>query len=149
HIHVRIVVAAILLCISRYAQADPAAPELILRGPETPLGDFPIEALARPPAGADDTSYIEWLKSRPALVLDGTTLRIGQPGAAPSLSIRVSRFELRHGSRIITNGGDLEISAPSIVSEDGVIRAFDSRVTPTAQDRKGVPGIAGLSGGRV
>lgn len=123
--------------------------EFVLRGPATSAADLPDAVFIRPPASLDDAQYREWLKTQPALILDGTVLRLGRPGAPLSLAIRVSRFELRNSAEIITNGGNLEISAPVIVSENGSVRSFSENIEAPAQDRNGVPGVRGYSGGRV
>jgi hypothetical protein len=141
---------ACYLAWSSWAGAVPAsANDIVLKGPETALADFPVEALQRPPADVDDSKYADWLKTRPALVLDGTTLRFGRPGAAVSLAIQVSRFELRNAAQIITYGSDFQISAPTIVSENGSIKAFDTAASSPPQVKDGVPGQTGFSGGRV
>jgi len=116
----------------------------VLRGGEIPLSDFPVEVLQRP----NEAAYEEWLKGRPGLVLDGTTLRLGRPGAAVSLSTQASRVELRH-AQIITYGAELHISALQIASDGGSIKAFDSAVALAPEARNGVPGQAGFSRGRV
>jgi hypothetical protein len=125
------------------------AADIVLRGAETALADFPAEVLQRAPADLNEIQYLEWLKTRPALVLDGTTVRLGRPGAAVSLSIRVSRLEFRNSAQIVTYGSDLQISAVTIISENGSIKAFDAAVAAAPQVKNGVPGQTGLSGGRV
>lgn len=125
-----------------------SAEDIVLRGADTALSDFPVDVLQRPPSGLDQAAYDEWLKTRPALVLDGATLRLGRPGAAVSLSIQASRVELRH-AQIITYGAELHINALQIASDGGTIRAFDSAASLPPETRNGVPGQTGYGGGRV
>jgi hypothetical protein len=125
------------------------ADDIVLRGPETALSDFPVEVLQRAPPDLDEAKYAEWLKTRPALVLDGTTVRLGRPGVAVSVSIQVSRLELRNSAQIVTFGSDFQISALTIVSENGTIKAFDAPVSVAAEVKNGVPGQPGINGGRV
>jgi hypothetical protein len=143
-------ILAVLLTVllhSAFGSAARAA-EIVLRGPETRLSDFPLEVLQRAPSDLDEAQYTEWLRERPALILDGTIVRLGRPGAAVSLSMQVSRLELRN-STIVTNGGEFQVSAISIVSDNGAIKAFDNASPAPIETRPGVPGQNGFGGGRV
>jgi hypothetical protein len=129
------------LCLSLSVPA--MAEDLVLRGAETALSDFPDQLLKRPPPDLDDAAYEEWLKSRPALVLDGTTLRLGRPGAAIALSIQASRIELRN-SQIITYGAELRLSALQLFPMEAPSRRSTLRSRSlyvwrsTARDRAGL-----------
>ncbi len=137
-----------LSCVATI-KAQPVTNDAMLNGSEVSLSDLPQEIFRRSPNGLDDKQYSQWLANQPALILNGGTLRIGRPGMGVSLTMRVSRLELRNAARIITNGADLEISAVSFVSENGEIIAFENKVTSPVQERLGLPGVSGFPGGKL
>lgn len=89
------------------------------------------------------------LSRRRSLVLDGTTVRVGQPNESPqSYTLALHTLQLKNGARILTYGNTLSVTVVKLDAERGAIRAFpDETPMPPAGDQQ--PGRAGLSGGRV
>jgi hypothetical protein len=138
---------------SMIARADGVASsaqptEWVSRNQTVSISDLPPETRERPPANLSDEQYASWLASRPTIVLDGSTLVIGKPGAPVPVIIRAKRIELRNGARIITNGSEVELDCLSIHSESGEILSF-SDVNAAAPAADGAAGQPGQGGGRV
>jgi hypothetical protein len=123
-----------------------AGGELTFTARSVNIAELPPSVFERQPDGEvpDD-----WLETRPALVLDGGTLIIGRPGAAPDVTLHLSRLELRNGAKIITNGAIVEIDAHRISSQRGRIVSFESPDMDTTPAAPGITGRAGNAGGRV
>lgn len=144
-----LVTVSLLVCdpLLAFAQSTSGGQgDITLNAQTVSLSDLPTAAFNRPPA---DTQIGTWLASQPALILDGGTLVIGQPGSAPDVTLRLKRIELRNGAKIITNGSQLEIDALQIVSERGQILSFTTPDMQTAPAVTGITGRAGNSAGRV
>ncbi len=83
------------------------------------------------------------------LTLDGSTLTVGPVGADKTTSLNVKELKLVNGSRIVTNGNKLKITASRITSYDGQIISFLPNNSRAPDSPLGVPGKAGADGGTV
>jgi hypothetical protein len=110
------------------------------------LADLPTMSFQAPPVGV---AVGQWQKSQPAIVLDGSTLTIGQPGASLQVTLRLSALVLKNGARIVTNGSQLEIDALTFSSSGGQIVSFESHDPESAPAGPGLVGRSGNNGGRV
>lgn len=101
--------------------------ELTFTARSVNIAELPSSAFERQPDGEvpDD-----WLETRPSLVLDGGALIIGRAGAAPDVTLHLSRLELRNGAKIVTNGAILETDARRIC------RSEPNRLVPPDMDTK-------------
>src|ERR1700692_3598905 len=67
-----------------------AADDITFTSKRVSLAALPPAVLNRPTGAPSET----WCASQPALILDGSTLVIGRPGAAPDVTMRLRRLEL-------------------------------------------------------
>jgi hypothetical protein len=122
------------------ARGQGSAP-VTLKGHVT-ISDLPSGVEQRPAPGLTRAQIVEELSKKPIVVLDNAVLELTPPSAGSSRSLMLNRLELLHGSRIVTNGINLEIDAQSIVSDGGGIIAFvEQRREPAASGNNGAPGL--------
>lgn len=118
----------------------------VLHGHVT-LADLPKGIEQRAAVGLSRDQIAQQLAAQPSIVLDNAVLEITAPPVGASRSLMLNRLELRNGSRIVTNGVNLEIDAVLIASESGGILAFEDK--PREAAPVGQNGAGGLDGGTV
>ncbi len=110
---------------------------------------LPAETRAKIPVNESKEAFAVRLKSGGTIVLDGNTTTIGPIDFKNRTSafIALDVLELRHGAKIITHGNVLTLFVNKIISEDGVIEAYDAQELKAAPGRNGsLPGAPGESG---
>jgi hypothetical protein len=112
------------------------------------IADLPRGVEQRVPPGASKEEFHNLLGRQPKIVIDGATLSITAPPQGSSRTLTLSRLELLHGAKIVTNGVNLEIDAELFVSDGGEIVSFYPNTNPTSVPQ-GANGASGFSAGTL
>ena len=101
------------------------------------------------PSGLSEEQQIGLLKQRPSLLLDRSTLFIGEVGDNSDVIITVNTLTLVNGGKIVTNGNTLRLKAARIISNDGLITSFSPTELARPDAPIGTKGLPGSSGGKA
>ena len=115
-----------------------------------PSGRFNVSSLPTTfwtplPPGRDSSSTRAGLERRPKMVLDGTTLVFDTPSESRAGGLYASNIEFRNGSRIVTNGGQVELTS-GLIQGSGEIISFEPGSITKPASPPGVPGVPGVPG---
>ncbi len=128
--------------LSRIEELPPTAKEHRFSGQDITLKvlNGELESMLQPASGTSE-EIIKQLTAHGSLVLDESTLVLGQSGAGQSVNLSVYSLELKNGARIVTNGNDFTIQAVKIIVSEGAIVSFTEGQPPAVQGQSGLPGI--------
>jgi hypothetical protein len=141
--------AVILICVfyTPGSLADQPLP-VVLRG-SLSLSDLPQGVQKRISPQMTREQIANMLRQQPSVTLQGATLTLQPPADERSIALAFDRVVLQDGSKVVTNGVNLELVAAQLSSDEGEITAFsaESIVPNPAPQRQ--DGVAGLNAGTV